>query len=71
MDLFSATLIAEGEFEMAGYLPSDDVEAEDLTVEAFQLLVSTGMAWQLPGRVGRMAASLIDAGLVQMPEEAA
>ena len=42
-------------------------EAEDETevFEAWQLLVDTGIVWQLEGHVGRTAAALIQAGHIQ------
>jgi hypothetical protein len=45
-----------------------DYEAEELdhegTVELFQDLVSTGLAWKLSGHYGRMAEYLIENGEV-------
>lgn len=63
-DAFSAAMVADGEFELAGFLPADETEAEEIYEGAMQYLVSTGLAWQLQGRVGRAAASLISAGRI-------
>ena len=35
---------------------------EDATVELFQSLINSGLAWQLQGHYGRTAARLIEAG---------
>jgi hypothetical protein len=55
MDLFTATMIAEG-VEEADY---------ERTREAWQLLVDTGAAWKLQGYFGRTAQSLIDQGIIK------
>lgn len=53
MDIFTATMIAEG---------VEDAD-EETTVEAWQTLIDTGMAWKLQGFFGRTAANLIEAGV--------
>jgi hypothetical protein len=40
---------------------------EDATTELVQRLVDTGLAWQLQGFYGRLAAAYLDAGLVTPP----
>lgn len=63
LDIFSATMIAEGEFELAGVDP-EDVD-EDLIISAWQKLIDTGVCWRLQGWFGRTAADLIAAGHCQ------
>ena len=61
MDIFTATMIAEG------VEPAD----EDTQIEAWQLLIDTGTCWKLQGWFGRQAAALIDAGVCQPAARAA
>lgn len=70
MDIFQATMIAEGLFDMAGVDPEND-DVEGLTVDAWQKLIDTGVAWQLQGSFGRMATHLIDEGICTQAETAA
>lgn len=58
MTIFEATMIAEGNFEIAGYEPD-----EATAIEAWQMLIDTGVVWQLQGWFGRQAVALIEAGV--------
>lgn len=60
MDDYTAVGIAEGFI---------DCPDEDRVLEAWQHLIDTGLAWRLQGSFGRMAASLIDAGLCRRADE--
>ena len=53
MQMFKAVEIVTGQIEA-----EDEIEV----LKAWQLLVDTGIVWQLEGKVGRTAAALIDAG---------
>ena len=53
MDTFTATMIAEGVYQ---------AESKEQFIEAWQLLIDTGMAYQLQGWFGRTANALIEQG---------
>lgn len=63
MTIFDASMIADGEWDL-----TDFEESEDNLIAAYQLLVTTGVAWQLQGRVGREAMALARAGVIVIPE---
>ena len=60
LSTFDATMIVEGEWDLAGVDPDD--RTEETFIEAAQVLIDTGLAWQLQGYFGRTCAALIDAG---------
>ena len=41
----------------------------DEEVAFFERLVETGVCWQLSGHYQRVAATLIEAGLIRLPEQ--
>jgi len=46
-----------------------DSSSEEHTLEAWQHLINTGLAWTLQGWFGRTATHLIDAGLCYLPKK--
>jgi hypothetical protein len=61
MNQFDAIMIAEG---------VQEAESEAQVLEAWQVLVDTGLAWQLQGFFGCTAALLIEQGYISAPERA-
>jgi hypothetical protein len=57
MSVFDATMIAEGVYE---------AESEEEYLKAWQLLLDTGVCWQLQGWFGRTAHALIEAGYLEV-----
>lgn len=56
MDAFTAVMIIEG---------NQDPETIEEYLEAAQVLVDTGLAWQLQGFFGRTCEELINQGLIK------
>ena len=69
MSQYDATMIAEGEWELAGIDPNKKTadELQDLYYEAYQYLVDTGLVWQLQGFFGRQAMYLASQGFITIP----
>ena len=61
MNQFDAVMIAEG---------AQEAESVEQVQEAWQLLVDTGMAWQLQGWFGRTAMAMIERGFINAPARA-
>ncbi len=59
MSTFDAVMIAEG---------VQEAETEEQYLEAWQMLIDTGMAYQLQGWFGRTANQLIEAGHCTKPQ---
>jgi hypothetical protein len=65
MNVYAAVIIAEtyGEEEL------QDPKKEKEYLEAWQLLIDTGMCWQLQGWFGRTAMHMIELGHCKPPPE--
>jgi hypothetical protein len=62
MNMFAAAMIADGEWDMAGFEPS-----EENFLAAYQFMVDNGTAWTLQGRIGRQAMALIQSEQINPP----
>ena len=62
MNMFAAAMIADGEWDMAGFEPS-----EENYLAAYQFMVDNGTAWTLQGRIGRQAMDLIKSEKINPP----
>ena len=62
-EVLQALLLCEGETEQNPALSPEEQEQEVL--QAWQLLVDTGIVWQLQGWFGRRAHALLEAGLLR------
>ena len=58
MDNYTAVAIAEG------FCEGENATREE-QIEAWQHLVNTGLAWSLQGWFGRVAAALIEQGIIK------
>ena len=63
VDIFDATMIVEGSPELTEYEGNEDDYAE-----ACQVLIDSGVAWQLQGSIGRACAAMLLAGICHEPE---
>lgn len=61
MNTLDATMIIDG-VEPEAY--------EGQIIDAWQLLIDTGLAWKLQGSYGRIAEHLIEGGLCNAPAQA-
>ena len=59
MDGFTATMIAEGQYDLAGY-SDDNPPDQETVIDAWQYLIDTGIVWQLQGYFGHIATQLIE-----------
>lgn len=60
MTTTDAVFLVTGKFESTSYA-IEDIN-KDTVLEAWQLLIDTGLVWQLQGKFGRQAQRLIEDG---------